>query len=163
MKLLSRYRMQGEVDLAVHYAGPMEGKGPALSVGAKVMKGRMKEKQSGVAFTDIFGELALELTPKGTPSKLLVKGFAARTGSGTIRGDWQSTGLTNAMVKADLQVDIALADLLRFAQVDTLGTGGGHLSRCYAWTASCATWPTSGRATCGPCGSMAPPRCAMPP
>ncbi len=128
VKLLSRYGMQGEVDLAVRYAGPVEGKGPALSIGAKVMKGRMKEKQSGVAFTDIFGELALELTPEGTPKKVLLKGFAARTGSGTIRGDWQSTGLVNAVVKADFQVDLALSDLLRFAQVDTLEQVEGTIS-----------------------------------
>lgn len=128
VKLLSRYGMQGEVDLAVRYAGPVEGKGPALSIGAKVMKGRMKEKQSGVAFTDIFGELALELTPDGTPKKVLLKGFAARTGSGTIRGDWQSTGLVNAVVKADVQVDLALSDLLRFAQVDTLEQVEGTIS-----------------------------------
>ena len=128
VKLLSRYGMQGEVDLAVRYAGPVEGKGPALSIGAKVMKGRMKEKQSGVAFTDIFGELALELTPEGTPKKVLLKGFAARTGSGTIRGDWQSTGLVNAVVKADVQVDLALSDLLRFAQVDTLEQVEGTIS-----------------------------------
>ena len=128
VKLLARYGMQGEVDLAVRYAGPVEGKGPALSIGAKVMKGRMKEKQSGVAFTDIFGELALELTPDGTPKKVLVKGFAARTGSGTIRGDWQSTGLVNAVVKADLQVELALSDLLRFAQVDTLEQVEGTIS-----------------------------------
>jgi hypothetical protein len=92
------------------------------------MKGRMKEKQSGVAFTDIFGELALELTPDGTPKKVLLKGFAARTGSGTIRGDWQSTGLVNAVVKADVQVDLALSDLLRFAQVDTLEQVEGTIS-----------------------------------
>ncbi|MEO8587977.1 MAG: AsmA-like C-terminal region-containing protein [Flavobacteriales bacterium] len=125
---LTRYGMQGEMDLAVRYTGPMEGAGPALSVGAKVVKGRMKEKHSGTTFTDIFGELALELTPNGTPRKVVVKGFSAKSGSGTISGNWRSEGLKNAAMKADMHGDIALADLLRFAGVDTLELVSGHLN-----------------------------------
>lgn len=122
---LGRYTMKGEVDLAVRYAGPLSG--PSLSVGANVVKGRLKEQRSGTSFTDVFGELALELTPKGAPQKLVVKNFSAKSGNGTISGNWQSNGLTNATVKADLRSDIALAELLRFAQVDTLEQVGGRL------------------------------------
>lgn len=124
---LARYTMNGEVDLAVHYAGPIGGDGPSLSVGAKVVRGKLKEKRSGTTFTDVFGELALELTPKGTPRKLVVKGFSAKSANGSLSGNWQSNGLTNAVVKADLRGDIALAELMRFAQVDTLEQVSGRL------------------------------------
>lgn len=126
-KRLTRYGMQGEVDLAVRYTGPLEGTGPALSIGAKLIKGRMKEKHSGATFTDIFGELALELTPGGTPRKVVIKGFSAKSGNGSISGSWRSEGLKNAAMKADLRGDIALADLLRFAGVDTLELVSGRL------------------------------------
>ncbi|MBL7940483.1 MAG: hypothetical protein JNL43_14070 [Flavobacteriales bacterium] len=124
---LARYSLNGEVDLAIHYAGPIDGDGPALSVGAKVVKGRLKEKRSGTTFTDVFGELSLELTPKGIPRKLVVKSFSAKSASGSLNGNWQSNGLTNAAVKADLRGDIALAELMRFAQVDTLEQVSGRL------------------------------------
>lgn len=123
----TRYGMKGDVDLAVHYAGPLAGDGPSLSIGAKVAKGRMQEKRTGAAFTEIRGELALDLTPKGVPQKITVKNFSARSGSGSISGNWKSTGLKNAQLKADLRGDIALADLLRFAQVDTLEQVSGRL------------------------------------
>ncbi len=123
----TRFGMQGQVDLAVHYAGMLEGEGPALSVGAKLAKGRMKEKKSGAAFTDIYGELALELGPNGAVRKLKVKGLNARSGNGTISGDWSSTGTTQAKVKADIQCDLGLAELLRFAGVDTLEQVSGRL------------------------------------
>lgn len=122
---LRRYALKGEVDLAVRYAGPTSG--PSLSVGAKVVKGRLKEQRSGSSFTDVFGELALELTPQGVPRKLVVKNFSAKSGSGSVSGNWQSNGLRDASVKAELRADIALADLLRFAQVDTLEQVGGRL------------------------------------
>jgi len=124
---LSPYTMSGEMDLAVHYAGLIGGEGPSLSLGAKVVRGRLKEKRSGTAFTDVFGELTLELTPKGVPRKLVVKGFSAKSANGTLSGQWQSNGLTNAVVKADLRGDIALAELLHFAQVDTLEHVSGRL------------------------------------
>lgn len=124
-KGMRRYTMKGEVDLAVKYAGPLDG--PSLSVGAKVVQGRLKEQRSGTSFTDVFGELALELTPNGTPRKLLVKNFSAKSASGTLSGNWQSNGLAHAAVKADLRGDIALAELLRFAQVDTLEQVSGRL------------------------------------
>ncbi|MGV3636759.1 MAG: AsmA-like C-terminal region-containing protein [Flavobacteriales bacterium] len=123
---LAGYTMKGEVDLAVHYTGPVSG--PSLSLGAKVTKGRLKEQRSGTVVSDVFGELALDLSPQGVPRKLVVKNFSARSGGGTVSGTWQSNGLTNATVKADLRSDIALADLLRFAQVDTLEQVSGRLS-----------------------------------
>lgn len=122
-----RYGLQGKVDLAVHYVGPLEGAGPELSIGAKLTSGRMKEKKSGVAFTDIFGELALELSPTGVVRKLKVKDLRARSGDGTIGGDWLSNGTQKAAVKADLQCDLGLAELLRFAGVDTLELVAGRL------------------------------------
>jgi len=124
---LDGYAIKGAVDLAIRYMGPIDGAGPALSLGAKVTKGHVKERRSGSVFSDINGEIALDLSPQGVPRKLHINGFSARSGSGTLRGDWRSDGLTNALVKADLQVDIALADLLRFAQVDTLEQVGGRL------------------------------------
>lgn len=122
---LDRYTMKGEVDLAVRYTGPISG--PSLSVGAKLVRGKLKEERSGTSFSDVFGELALDLTPKGTPQKLVVKNFSAKSGNGSISGNWQSNGLANATVKADLKADIALAELLRFAQVDTLEQVSGRL------------------------------------
>ena len=124
---LDGYAIKGAVDLAIRYMGPIDGAGPALSLGAKVTKGHVKERRSGSVFSDIHGELALDLSSQGVPRKLHINGFSARSGSGTLRGDWRSDGLVNALVKADLQVDIALADLLRFAQVDTLEQVGGRL------------------------------------
>ncbi|MBX2978356.1 MAG: hypothetical protein KF905_03600 [Flavobacteriales bacterium] len=126
-KYLQRYGMKGEVDLAVRYSGPLYGAGPSLALGAKVSKGRMKERVSGTVLSDIFGELSLELSQSGTPSKLLVKDFSARSAKGSISGNWSSNGITNATLKADLHGDIALADLLRFAQIDTLEQVSGHL------------------------------------
>lgn len=124
-KDLHRYTVKGEVDLVVRYAGPMSN--ASLSVGAKLAQGKLKEQRSGTTFTDVFGELALELTPQGTPQKLVLKNFSAKCGDGSLSGTWQSNGLTNATVKADLRGDIALAELLRFAQVDTLEQVSGRL------------------------------------
>ncbi|MDQ3101904.1 MAG: hypothetical protein M3R08_11000, partial [Bacteroidota bacterium] len=119
-KGLTNYSMQGEVDLALRYHGSIAGDGPSLSVGAKLTQGKVKERTSNTTFNDITGELALELSPKGTPKKLVIQDFYARSGSGSISGNWSSNGLKNASLKADVKGDIALADLFRFAQVDTL-------------------------------------------
>ncbi len=126
-KGMGNYGMQGDVDLALRYNGPIDGEGPALSVGAKLSRGKVKEKRSNTTFSDIYGELALELTPKGTPKKLVVQNFSAKSGSGSVSGNWNSTGLTNASLKADMKGDIALADIFRFAQVDTLEHVHGRL------------------------------------
>lgn len=124
---LARYRIKGETDLAVRYSGMIQGDGPALSVGARVVKGRMQEGRTNTTFNDIRGELALDLTPKGMPSDLQVRNFHASSGSGSISGNWRSSGLKNATVKADLHASMALADLLRFAGVDTLEQVSGTL------------------------------------
>lgn len=124
---LRRYGVKGEVELAVHYSGPLEGDGPSLSVGAKVSKGRMQERSTGTTFSEIRGELALDLTPNGVPRNLLIKGFSARSGNGNISGNWRSKGLTASVVDADVHGDIALADLLRFAQIDTLEEVNGRM------------------------------------
>lgn len=124
---LARYRIKGETDLAVRYSGIVQGDGPALSVGARVAKGRMQEGRTNTTLSDIRGELALDLTPQGVPTDLHVRNFSATSGSGSIGGNWRSTGLKNAVVKADLHGAMALADLLRFAGVDTLEQVAGTL------------------------------------
>ncbi len=124
---IRHYDLSGEADVAIRYNGPLNAEGPALSAGMTVRDGRLKETSSGTVFTDVRGEFALELTPKGTIRKLLVKGLAAQTASGSIGGDIDLNGLVNAKVKADIRADLALADLLRFARVDTLEEAQGRL------------------------------------
>ena len=124
---IKAYGLKGEVDLAIHYAGPLDKSGPDLSVGVKVSNGQMKESHSGTKFTNINGEMALDLTANGVAKNLTVKNFSARSGSGSISGNWKSNGLANANVKADFKGDIALADILRFAQIDTLEKVSGRL------------------------------------
>ncbi len=121
------YEVRGTADVALSYIGPVEAPGPLFSVGAKVYQGRMKERSTGTVLSDIHGELALDLTPDGVPSRLLVKGFTARTGNGELGGEWESAGLTNAPLKARLHMDVGLADLMRFARVDTLEQVEGRL------------------------------------
>lgn len=121
------YDLGGEADVAMHFAGPLDGKGPSLSAGMNVRDGRLKESASGATFTGVRGELAIELTPEGAVRKLVVKGLQARTSSGSIGGDIDLSGLTNAKLKADIHADLALADLLRFARVDTLEEAQGRL------------------------------------
>ncbi|MFT3884639.1 MAG: AsmA-like C-terminal region-containing protein [Flavobacteriales bacterium] len=124
---LRHYGLSGEADVAIHYGGPLEGEGPALSAGITVRDGKLKETRSGVAFSQVQGQLSLDLTPKGTPRKLIVKGFSAQASSGTIGGTIELNGLTNAKLKADIHGDLALADLMRFARVDTLEQVEGRL------------------------------------
>jgi len=125
---LGRFSMSGEVDLAVKYAGSLQGDGPPLSIGAQVRQGRMKERKSGTALTDIFGELSLEVAPDGSVRKLKVNDLRAKSGNGTLRAEWNSGGLKNVPVKADIRCDMPLADLLRFAGVDTLEQAVGQFT-----------------------------------
>ncbi len=122
---LMHYDMRGTADIALRYVGPLDA--PLFSVGATVAAGRVKEKRSGTVLTDIQGEVALDITASGTISRLTVKGLEARSGSGSFAGTWDSKGLTDAPLTASLRVDMALADLLRFARVDTLEHVGGRL------------------------------------
>ena len=123
---LMRFSVNGEVDLAMKYAGSLEGDGPPLSIGAQVRQGRMKERKSGTALTGIFGELSLEVSPDGSVRKLKVSDLRAQSGNGTLRAEWNSGGLKNAPVKADIRCDMPLADLLRFAGVDTMEQAAGR-------------------------------------
>ena len=121
------YDVRGRADLALAYVGPLEGNGPLFSAGVQVTDGRMKERTTGTVLSDIQGQFALDMTAQGVPSRITVKGFTARTASGTLGGDWESAGLTNAPIKARLHMDVGLADLMRFARVDTLEQVEGRL------------------------------------
>lgn len=124
---LRSYGLDGEADVAVHYGGPLDGPGPVLSAGMKLREGRFREQSSGTVFKDVRGELAVELTPEGTPRKLVVRGFSAQCASGSLGGNVELNGLKQAKLTADLHGDLALADLLRFARVDTLEQVDGRL------------------------------------
>ncbi len=126
-KRMRHYDLHGDADIAIHCSGPLKGDGPALSLGMKVRDGRLKESASGTVLKAVRGELALELAPSGTVRKLVVKGFSADAASGTIGGDVELNGLANAALKADIHGDIALADLMRFARIDTLEEAEGRL------------------------------------
>lgn len=126
-RALAHYDMDGEMDLALHYAGPLEGDGPLLSLGLTVRQGRLNERRTGARFKDVRGELALELTGSGALRKLVVKNLHAQAPSGSVGGSIELTGRTKARLKADVHADLALADLLRFARVDTLEEASGRL------------------------------------
>ncbi|MDX9749449.1 MAG: AsmA-like C-terminal region-containing protein, partial [Flavobacteriales bacterium] len=121
------YDLGGTADVALSYVGPVEAPGPAFAIGARLTNGRMKERTTGTVLKDIQGELALDLTPEGVPARLTVKNFSARTGNGEVGGDWESTGLVNAPVKARLRMDMDLADLMHLARADTLAQVSGRV------------------------------------
>ena len=123
---LLRYGLAGEVDLALTYKGIIA-EGPTLSVGMKVINGRLKESRSGATLKAVTGECAFELMADGTLARLLVKQFSAQAASGSISGQWDMKGLKNAPLKADLHGDMALGDLLHILQVDTLEEAAGRL------------------------------------
>jgi hypothetical protein len=124
---LRRYGLDGNADIAIHYAGPLDGAGPSLSAGMKLREGRFTERASGTVFRQVQGELSVDLTPQGTPKKLVVKGFSANSSSGPVGGSMELQGLKNAKVTAEMHGDLELADLLRFIRVDTLEQVGGRL------------------------------------
>ncbi len=117
---MRRYGMDGTADLALHYSGPLEAPGPSLSLGMKLHDGRFTELASGTAFRQVRGEFSADLTPNWTPSKLVVKNFSASSSSGTVGGNMELLGLKNAKLLANFKGNLALADLLRFAGMDTL-------------------------------------------
>lgn len=117
---LRRYGMDGSADLAVHYGGPLEGTGPSLSMGLRLHDGRFTERASGTVFKDVRGEFSARFTPAWAPAELVARNFSASSSSGPIGGDLTLTGLKNAKLNADLHGRLHLADLLRFAGMDTL-------------------------------------------
>jgi len=123
---LKRYAIRGEADLGVVYAGPLEG--ATLSLAAKIKRGRLKETRSGAEFSDVFAELDLEVGPEGSVKHLEVKDLRAQSSTGSISGEWSSKGLRNAAVNAHFKADVALSEVLRFAQVDTLEQVSGRLA-----------------------------------
>jgi hypothetical protein len=117
---LRRYGMAGTADLALHYSGPLDGPGPALTVGMKLREGQFTELASGTVFRNVGGEFAADFTPQWTPSKLVVRNFTANSPSGPVSGDLELSGLRNAKLSANLRGQLKLADLLHFAGLDTL-------------------------------------------
>ena len=126
-RALAHYEMDGEMDLALHYAGPLDGEGPQLSLGLTVRQGRLNERKTGARFTNVRGELAMELSGTGALRKLVVKNLNAQAPSGSVGGTIELSGRTKARLKADVHADLALTDLLRFARVDTLEEASGRL------------------------------------
>ena len=126
-KPLASYGMDGEADLALHYHGLVQGEGPMLSVGMQVREGRMKERSTGITFDHIGGDISFDLPPSGKLERLVVKGLSARSTGGSVQGDLELAGLKNAPLTLALKSDIGLADLLRFARVDTLEQVEGRL------------------------------------
>jgi len=124
---LRRYGLRGQADLALHYAGPLGDPGPALSVGLKLRGGKFTELASGTAFSNVQGEFAAEFTPRWSPEKLVVRNFSAHSPSGPVSGQLELHGQRNAKVSAYVQADLKLADLLRFAGLDTLEQVTGNM------------------------------------
>ena len=126
-KTMARYGMDGNADIAIHYAGPLDAPGPSLSMGMKLRDGRFTELASNTVFRKVQGEFSAELTPKWTPSKLVIKNFSAAAASGTIGGNMDLAGLKNAKLTADIHGNLGLADLLRFVGLDTLEQVTGNM------------------------------------
>lgn len=124
---LRRYRLAGSSDLALHYGGLLEGPGPALTMGLKLRDGRFTEVASGTAFNKVQGEFAADFTPGWAPTKLVVRNFSASSPSGPVAGDMELNGLRNAKLTANIRGHLQLADLLRFAGMDTLEQVAGSV------------------------------------
>jgi AsmA-like C-terminal region len=122
---LKRFSMKGQADIAIRYTGPADS--PTLSIGAQVAKARMREQKTGAAFTDIYGDVAMDLAPDGSLRMLKVKDLRARSGNGTISGNWLSAGGKKAKVSSNFRCDVGLSEMLRFAGVDTLEDVSGRL------------------------------------
>ena len=126
-RTMKRYGMDGSADLALHYSGPLENPGPALSIGMKLRDGRFTELNTGTAFRKVQGEFSVDFTPAWAPEKLVVKHFTATSASGPLSGNMELVGLRNAKLTANIHGDLALADLFRFVGLDTLEQVTGRL------------------------------------
>lgn len=126
-KAIRRYGVAGRADLALHFSGPLDQEGPALSIGMKLHDGRFTELASGTAFRKVQGEWSADLTSRWEPKKLVVKNFSATSLSGPVAGNLELVGMRNAKLTANLSADLGLADLLRFAGLDTLEQVSGRL------------------------------------
>lgn len=124
---LKRYELEGEADVALHCSGPIGGTGLALSVGLSLREGRFTEHRSGVTFKDARGQFSMDLSPRGALRKFVVNGFHASCASGEVAGNAELKGASTTVLKADLHADLALADLMRFAGIDTLEEARGRL------------------------------------
>lgn len=122
---LRHYGLKGHADLALRYAGPLDA--PVLTAALGLKEGELRETATGTTFRDVRGAFSLELDPRGHPRKITVEGLHARCSSGTVGGDLELLGTAPAKVKASIQGDLSLADLLRFARVDTLEQVEGRL------------------------------------
>lgn len=126
-RVLKSYAIQGEADIALRYKGALTGEGPDLELTAVLRDASMKEQSTGTRFNNISGEFEAVLASDGTPKQLVVKGLSARSGSGTLRADLRVNGTRNAPVRLDLRTDMALADLLHFARIDTVAKATGRV------------------------------------
>lgn len=126
-RVLKSYAIQGEVDIALRYTGALVGEGPDLELTASLRDASMKEQSTGARFNNISGEVEALLASDGSPKRLVVKNLSAHSGSGTLRADLRVNGTRNAPVRLDLRTDMALADLLHFARIDTVATATGRV------------------------------------
>ena len=126
-KFLRSYAITGEADVAVRYQGDLAGKGPDIQLTAALRDASMKEQSTNTRFNGISGSIDALLDSDGKPKQLVVKDLNAHSGSGTLRGNLRLTGSTNASVRADLRTDMALADLLHFARIDTVAQASGRV------------------------------------
>lgn len=125
--VLKSYAIAGEADIALRYKGTLAGNGPDLELTAVLRDASMKEQSTGTRFNKISGEVEAVLASDGSPKRLVVKDLSARSGSGTLRADLRVNGTRNAPVRLDLRTDMALADLLHFARIDTVAKATGRV------------------------------------
>ncbi|MEO8069415.1 MAG: AsmA-like C-terminal region-containing protein [Flavobacteriales bacterium] len=126
-KFLRSYAITGEADIALRYHGGLTGDGPDIELAAALRDATMKEQSTGTRFNNISGSIDALLSNDGTPKQLVVKDLNAHSGSGTLRGNLRLTGSKNASMRADLRTDMALADLLHFARIDTVAQASGRV------------------------------------
>ncbi|MCB0790760.1 MAG: hypothetical protein H6595_05500 [Flavobacteriales bacterium] len=138
---LRAYELKGETDVVARYSGAINGTpGPQLFVQMALREGKMKERNSRITFDRIAGHLDLTLNNDGGLAELNVKGLQARSGSGELKGELELRGAQQPHVKARMNAHIGLADLLRFARVDTLEQVEGRLVADLQLTGAVRSW-----------------------